>query len=111
MTIMKPIFASQDVAAVTIVRGLLADQGIETAMQNENMSAVLGDIPFMHAMPELCLLREEDEPAARAIVEQFEAGRVSAPEAAADWTCPNCGEVVQGQFTDCWKCCTPRPQA
>ena len=43
---MKRVFASQDRAAIAIVCGLLADEGIETTIQNENMSAVSGEVPF-----------------------------------------------------------------
>ena len=25
------------------------------------------------------------------------------------WTCPRCGERLEGQFTDCWQCGSPRP--
>jgi hypothetical protein len=31
------------------------------------------------------------------------------PADAADWTCPGCGEQIEGQFTDCWQCGTARP--
>jgi hypothetical protein len=27
----------------------------------------------------------------------------------ATWTCPNCGEKVEEQFTQCWKCGHNRP--
>jgi hypothetical protein len=26
-----------------------------------------------------------------------------------DWTCPQCGEDIEGQFTDCWQCGTAHP--
>lgn len=26
-----------------------------------------------------------------------------------DWTCPRCGEDIEGQFTDCWQCGASRP--
>jgi hypothetical protein len=25
------------------------------------------------------------------------------------WTCPQCGEPLEGQFTACWQCGTARP--
>lgn len=58
---MKRIFASQDRAAISIVQGLLADEGIDATIQNENMSAISGEVPFTLAMPEICVLRDEDE--------------------------------------------------
>ena len=26
------------------------------------------------------------------------------------WTCAHCGENLEGQFTECWKCGATRPQ-
>lgn len=71
---MKRVFASQDPTAVTIIHGLLADEGVEATVQNENMSAVAGGVPFMLAMPEVWVVRDDDEARALAIVERFESG-------------------------------------
>ena len=68
---MKRVFASQDQAAIAIVRELLANEGIETTIQNENMSAVSGEVPFTLAMPEVCVVRDEDKAQALAIVAQL----------------------------------------
>ena len=32
-----------------------------------------------------------------------------APARVGDWTCPNCREVIEGQFSECWSCQTQRP--
>lgn len=75
---MKRVFASRDRAAIAIVRELPANEGIETIVQNENMSAICGEIPFVLAMPEVCVLR--DEHLAQAIVERFESGEARDPD-------------------------------
>ena len=111
MNAIKRVFASQDRAAIAIVCGLLADEGIETTIQNENMSAVSGEVPFTLAMPEICVLRDEDEAQALAIVERFESGETRDQESTEPWKCPRCGEVIEGQFTACWKCGTPMKKA
>ncbi len=107
---MKRVFASQDRAAIAIVCGLLADEGIDTAIQNVNMSAVSGEVPFQLAMPEICVLRDEDEERALAIVERFECGEARDQESK-PWQCSSCGEMIEGQFTACWKCGTPMRKA
>jgi NADPH-dependent glutamate synthase beta subunit-like oxidoreductase len=103
---MKRVFASQDRAAIAIVRELLANEGIETIVQNENMSAICGEIPFFLAMPEVCVLRDEDLAEAQAIVERFESGEARDQAGKKPWRCPRCGETIEGQFTICWKCGT-----
>ena len=106
---MKRVFASRDWAAIAIVRQLLANEGIDTIIQNENMSALSGEVPFFLAMPEVCIVRDEDEAQALAIVERVESGEGRDQESTKSWTCPRCGEMVEGQFTACWKCGTRMP--
>ncbi|MGQ9651598.1 MAG: putative signal transducing protein [Phycisphaerae bacterium] len=103
---MKRVFASQDRAAIVIVRELLANEGIETVVQNENMSAICGEVPFMRAMPKVCVLRDQDAARARAVVERFESGNARDQDRTEPWRCPRCGETIEGQFTACWKCGT-----
>lgn len=108
---MKRIFASQDRAAISIVQGLLADEGIDATIQNENMSAISGEVPFTLAMPEICVLRDEDEARALAVVERFASGDGRNQGLTKPWKCPSCDRMIEGQFTACWKCGTPKGQA
>ncbi len=101
---MKRVFSSKDRAAVEIVRRLLLDEGIETTVFNETTSAVLGDVPFFHAEPEVFVLRDEDAAQARVIVEQFVSGQAKDALPTEAWDCPTCGETIDGQFTECWNC-------
>ncbi len=101
---MKRVFASKDQAAIEIVRGLLAEAGIEAQVFNERTASVLGDVPFFSAMPELWVTREEDRPRALEIVERFESGEARDELPSEPWTCPACGENIEGQFTSCWQC-------
>lgn len=54
----------------------------------------------------------DDEPRAREIVTGFDE-RAGEPTAEArgswHWRCPQCGEDVEPQFTECWNCRTPKP--
>lgn len=101
---MKRVYASKDRSAIEIVRTLLADDGIQTTIFNEATGSVLGDIPFFLAMPEVWVLHDDDEPAARSIVAQFESGAIRDSLPSEPWVCPKCGELIEGQFTECWRC-------
>ncbi len=57
---MKKVYASPDRSQIEIVRQLLREEGIENRVLNENTSAVLGDVPFFKAHPEVWV-REEDQ--------------------------------------------------
>ncbi len=103
---MKKVYSNSDQAAIAIVRDLLAQQGIESKVLNENTAAVLGEIPFLHATPEVWV-RDEDRAQALTIVERFESGETRESMARPAWTCPQCNEQIAGQFTECWNCVEP----
>ena len=103
---MKKVYSNSDQAAIVIVRDLLAQQDIESKVLNENTAAALGEIPFLHAMPEVWV-RAEDGAQAQAIVEAFESGETRESIARPAWTCPQCDEQIDGQFTECWNCTEP----
>jgi hypothetical protein len=101
---MKKVFAAKDPAVMVIVRDLLSRDGIETKVLNEHTASVLGEIPFLLGQPELWVLRDEDVPAARDIVARYASGAILDELSHESWTCATCGEVNEGQFTQCWKC-------
>ena len=101
---MKRVFCSDDQTAIGIVCGLLSQARIETRVLNESTASVLGSVPFFVALPEVHVLHDEDEPRARTIIAQFESGVVRDALPNQPWICPRCGETIEGQFTDCWKC-------
>jgi hypothetical protein len=42
--------------------------------------------------------------ASDAINPMFQPPAAPPPPRADDWICPRCGETIEGQFTECWKC-------
>ncbi len=101
---MKRVFAAIDPAEMVIVRDLLAREGIETKVLNEHSALAVGLIPFLLAVPEIWVLRDEDLPAARDIVARYESGAIRDELPREGWKCPSCGETNEGQFTQCWRC-------
>ena len=101
---MKKVFTTSDRAAIEIVRNLLAEADIESEVFNEAIPWGSGEIPFFSAMPELWILRNEDEHRALAIIEQYESGEAREALPKEPWKCPTCGEMIEGQFTECWRC-------
>ena len=93
---------------------VLGSHGIEAQTMGGTLTATLaGYLPATYARTRV-LVDEEDAERARAIVHDFERSRrPPKPVAAAaeSWVCGNCGEIIEPQFTDCWKCQTPRTPA
>ena len=55
--------------------------------------------------PELWVRRPGDALRARGLIEQ-----VLHPDVPGEpWTCPGCGERLEAQFAQCWRCATDAP--
>jgi len=106
---MKKVFSSGDRSLIEIVRRLLHNEGIEVRVLNEHTASVLGDVPFFKAYPELWV-RTEDQARADRVVAKFESGESRDEQLTDPWTCPGCGETIEGQFTECWNCTIADPR-
>ncbi len=84
-----------------LLRDLLEQEGIACVIKNEKLSIGLGEIPFVELYPELWIVDNEVLPRARKLLEQWLAEQQPPLQ---DWTCPNCGEQLEGQFGACWQC-------
>lgn len=76
-------------------------------MKNDFLAGAAGELPPMECWPELWVLEDKQYQAAIAIVSA--ASLENLVEPAGRWICGVCGEDLEGQFTDCWKCGTSRP--
>jgi predicted RNA-binding Zn-ribbon protein involved in translation (DUF1610 family) len=108
---LKPVFRARDEAQAHFLAQLLEASDIEASVQGAGLAILTGSIPGHLVGPQVCV-REEDVEAARPIVETFRnrGGLPLARGSDEPWKCPNCGEVLEAQFTDCWNCQTPRPE-
>src|SRR5690606_17888944 len=95
------VYTAADAGDAHLVRDLLAAEGVRAVIQGENLSMARGEIPLGPTTAPSVWVREGDVPQARALIEAFERPTPSQRPA---WTCPNCGERIEGQFSECWRC-------
>jgi hypothetical protein len=88
-----------------IVKGLFDEARIPCMIRNEHLSMALGELAPSDCSPEIWIMNDEDYPRAKAIVDALRNAKVATHEA---WTCPGCGEAIEGQFTSCWNCGSER---
>ena len=111
---MKKVYTARDSMEAHFVRCLLEREGIEAVVFGEPLGLARGELPLtLQTLPSVWV-RSEDVEQAVEIVEEYNQGcdmegEDEMFEPLAPWTCPNCGEEIEGHFTDCWKCQTPRP--
>jgi hypothetical protein len=95
---MKRVFRAASLIQVAHARNVLLSAGIQSELRNQYLAGALGDLPMLETWPQL-YVEDADEPAAlRALA------RAAAVPSGASWTCELCGEVLEPQFTSCWRC-------
>jgi hypothetical protein len=97
---LKRVFSSYNQTAVYHARNLLENEGIETLVKNAILSSAMGELPPAECQAELWLLNDSDQARASEILSRQPSGE--------DWICA-CGEMLGPQFSQCWRCGSPRP--
>lgn len=96
---MKKILSSPNITVVNFYKELLASNAIETVIKNYYLSAGIGDLPANEVVPELWVINDDQYEQAKALLKS---------EKGPAWQC-ECGEKIEGQFEQCWKCGKTRP--
>lgn len=103
---MRKVYTSHDIAIVGHVRQVLENQGIHCIVRNDFLLGGAGELPVNETWPEIWVVDDRDSDRARALVDAVVAtGNDFGPP----WRCPSCGERLEGQFTECWRCGASRP--
>ena len=95
------VFTHRERPLALLLKERLSGEGIAVLLRNDELSTALGEIPFIECYPELWVVDDEVYPRARLLLEQWQE---EAAELKPEWSCPDCGESIEGQFQSCWKC-------
>jgi hypothetical protein len=96
---MYKIYSAATLPDAHLVAQLLAHAGIEARVLNENAQGGLGEIPFMHAWPEVWILEEAQADRARELIRTMER-----TDTTRQTVCAACGESSPANFQLCWNC-------
>ena len=102
---MIKVFEHFELAIVGHFQSVLEAEGIRTYLKNQFTTGVLGEIPFVEAVPELWVVDDRDLPQANALLRKLQNRE---GEDSAEWKCPKCQGMVEGVFNACWNCGEPR---
>ena len=105
---MRKVYASDDFLLVGHLRQVLENHHVHCVVRNEHLIGGAGELPPIECWPELWIVDDDQWEKARALVDAClpDRSRQRRP-----WCCPGCGESLEGQFTECWRCGAPRPDA
>ncbi|HWQ39677.1 MAG TPA: DUF2007 domain-containing protein [Burkholderiales bacterium] len=96
---MVKVYSAPTLPDAHLIAALLAQEGIEARVFNENAQGGLGEIPFMHAWPEVWVVEERDAERARKVIRSLEHA-----DTRRQVVCGACGESSPSTFQLCWNC-------
>jgi hypothetical protein len=94
---LKRIYSSHDRLAVHHAKNLLEAEGIPAMVKNEILSSAMGELPPAECQAELWVRAVEADRAEKIIRYELRADGTA-------WRCTACGETLEPQFTQCWRC-------
>lgn len=92
------VFSSYDLSAAHHARNLLEAVGIPAAVRNERLGSAMGELPPAECQVEVWVLYAADAERAERLLREGVQAR------GAPWACSGCGERLEPQFTQCWRC-------
>ena len=95
----KTVYSAANISLVSIFKNILEGRGIKCWIKHEALLAGIGELPPIETWPQLCV-ENDDYSEAKRIVEEA----LAAKDINIAWKCDSCGEVIEGQFTECWNC-------
>ncbi|MEO0576517.1 MAG: DUF2007 domain-containing protein [Pseudomonadota bacterium] len=101
---MKQVFTADNIITVAHFKNVLAADGIESEIRNQNLGSVLGEVPFTEVWPQLWVVNSLFADRARQLIAEAQSQTLEGPP----WACRHCGEDNEFQFAACWQCATPQ---
>jgi Putative prokaryotic signal transducing protein len=107
---MLKVFTAQHQAEAHLVEDLLRSNGIEAHVMGDSLlNTAPGPLPFPGTAPEVWILNSDQAEPAFKLIRDFSSGQLLPEESGPSWQCPTCSEILESQFSECWKCGTPKP--
>jgi hypothetical protein len=104
---MKQLHAARHAIEAHLIRGFLLSHGISAEVRGEFLTSGWGELPV-----DVCSVWITDDTqfeAANELLAAFLKGSFARMFSGQSWTCPRCGEKLEGQFTQCWHCGAAKP--
>ena len=112
---LKKVYVARGPGDAHVLRGLLESEGIAVIVRGDDFVPLQGGGLFhVETRPSVWVLDNDDLPRALEVARDYavrtsEQGEGAAARSDEGWVCPDCGEQVEAQFSDCWNCGTARP--
>ena len=97
---MKLLLSSRQLGDIERIRSALENADIACTVKNQDLL----NLPAGVSVPELWVMEDDQLAVARKLIRELK----TQSEERGRWTCGNCGETLEGQFSSCWQCGTAK---
>jgi hypothetical protein len=104
---MKLIYTAKHPTEAHLIRGMLEADGIRAVVRGDQLYGAYGELPVL---PTVWVMEDTLAAHAGRLIVEFLSGAAARKYGHERWSCAQCGETLEGQFTECWKCGAGRPQ-
>jgi hypothetical protein len=101
---MQMLYQASDALQANLLKDHLGAHRIHAVVLGDYLSGAAGELSAIN-FPTVWLVEDRDLLLARQLLAEF----LTPAEPAAAWHCPTCGADIDGEFSLCWSCNTPRP--
>ena len=109
---MLKVFVAEHQAQAHLVEDLLRSNGIEAHVIGESLlNTIPGSSVIPGTSPEVWILNPDQANSAKELIRRFTAGEPLPESSGPSWQCPKCDEILESQFSECWKCGTAKPSS
>lgn len=98
---MKQVYAAPDLITAQMFKDYLQMFNVDCIIKGDMLIGAIGEIPA-DTYPTVWVCDESDFDRARNLVKQFEENQGQVYDNV--WKCEDCDELIDAQFTQCWKC-------
>lgn len=100
---MKQVYIAADVLDARMCKDYLEANHIAATISGEYLSGAAGELP-VNTYPTVWVVDDDDYELALSKVRMYESRTPADQIHSSPWVCRHCGEHIDAQFTQCWKC-------
>ena len=103
---MNLVYTAKHPTEAHLIRGMLEAEGIRAIVRGDQLYGAYGELPVL---PTVWILDASLAAQAQRVVVEYLRGGAAQKYRHERWSCAQCGEALEGQFTECWNCGAARP--
>ncbi len=100
---MKQVYLAADMVEAHMIKDYLEGAGIEAMVHGALLTGAIGEIPA-NTYPTVWVVDDADYHLAKDRIADYLSAEPSDQLYKDRWTCPECGQALEPQFTQCWHC-------